>query len=100
MVCHKCDNSLCVNPDHLFLGTKLENFRDMERKGRRVIPRGSQKTLAKINEDDALQIKMRLRDGFTQKSIANEFGISRSIVQHIGQGLAWRHVSLPESETL
>lgn len=33
-VCHKCDVKLCVNPEHLFIGTAQENIHDMQRKGR------------------------------------------------------------------
>lgn len=33
-ICHRCDTRLCVNPDHLFAATQLENMRDMKRKGR------------------------------------------------------------------
>ena len=41
LVCHKCDVKLCVNPEHLFVGTSKDNTQDMIRKGRSGLLRDS-----------------------------------------------------------
>jgi hypothetical protein len=53
-VCHKCDVRHCVNPQHLFLGTQMDNMRDMIEKGRARKVRGSQQWQAKLDERKVL----------------------------------------------
>ena len=67
-VCHSCDNPLCVNPEHLWLGADKQNIADRDRKGRTGdggsamkklfgLSRGENNTAAKINEGTVLEIR-------------------------------------------
>lgn len=69
-VCHSCDNRKCVNPDHLFLGTQLDNIRDMYSKGRNKPLPGR-----KLNPITACVIREMVKLGATQRKVAAYFDI-------------------------
>jgi hypothetical protein len=80
-VCHKCDNRLCCNPSHLFVGTRLDNMRDAVRKGRQA--KGLSLPCAKLTELDKELIVKRAANGELYKSIARDFNIGRSHVSYV-----------------
>lgn len=82
-VCHKCDNPICVNPDHLFLGTHRDNMQDMARKGR------SGYHNAKINIDIATEIRAKHVRGL-EKSLAREYGVSPATIFNVVADKVWR----------
>lgn len=88
-ICHKCDNPLCVNPYHLFLGTAKENSQDMRRKGRGKETVGEQKNTAKLTEAQVIAIRADKR---TQYVIAADYGVNQSAISYIKTGKYWRHV--------
>jgi hypothetical protein len=90
-VCHRCDNPPCVNPDHLFLGTRAENMADMVAKGRSA--RGERAWMSPLTEADVLEI-VRLSDtDLSQREIGERFGITQSSVAQIVHGKSWGHVT-------
>jgi len=89
-VLHRCDVTLCVNPDHLFLGTHKDNMRDMAKKGRqRSGARGVTHGSARLTEEQVLAIRKDLRP---QAEIAIEHGISQPTVSDIKNGRRWKHL--------
>lgn len=89
-VLHRCDNPPCCNPDHLFVGTVLDNTRDMWRKGRGPKhPTGENAYTAKLTHASVLKIFKLLDEGMEQKKIAAMFNISRCHVTELKQGLYW-----------
>lgn len=87
VIMHSCDNRICVNPNHLSLGTPLENVQDRNAKGRTA--RGEKTAKAKLTSD---QVRMIREDTRGHKPVAIEFGVARSLVQRIRQGKGWNHV--------
>jgi len=86
LVMHKCDNPSCVNPNHLMIGTHVDNMRDMAEKNR------SAKTNASLTDDDVVTIKGRLSHGERPVEIAKDYPVGRSAVSLIKHGYNWRHV--------
>lgn len=85
-VLHKCDNKLCVNPNHLFLGTQLDNIRDMDMKGRRVSaqPYGENSGTCKFTDEKIRQIREKYSTGqYLVRELSDEFGVSTSHVSAI-----------------
>lgn len=91
-IMHSCDTPRCVNPDHLSIGSPLENARDMRDKDRHL--NGERNAKAKLTQEQVLAIKTLLaHSGLSQKTIAGLFGIKQMEVSRIKRGERWAHVA-------
>ena len=82
---HLCDNKKCINPQHLMLGSKLENSRDWAERGWR--------RTRKLTESDIIEIRKAVASGQPLKAIASRMGISKSHVCGVANGSFAKHVS-------
>lgn len=87
-VCHTCDNRSCVNPDHLFLGTTLDNVRDSVAKGRNAHGRTSGKTT--LVDAQVRFLRQARSTGVSGRSLAGLFGITEQSVCDIYKRRSWR----------
>jgi len=84
-VLHICHNPLCVNPDHLYLGTHEDNMRDLKRSGRGRGGKGA------TPEDTVRGIK-NAQDGASALSVAKKFNVNAETVRRIWSGERWSHI--------
>lgn len=91
-VCHRCDNTLCCNPRHLFLGTHQQNVDDCVTKQRHI--HGERHPDAMLSEDEVREI-LSAKDGprGTGRHLAQRFLVSPSTIAAIWSGRNWKHVS-------
>jgi Autographiviridae endonuclease len=102
-VCHHCDNMLCVNPAHLFLGTNADNSADMVAKGRSASgdrnasrlyfarrPRGEGHASSKLTAEEVATIRRLRANGTPRHVLATRFGVSRTHISRIVSHQSWR----------
>lgn len=93
IICHKCDNPSCCNPNHLFVGTDLDNCRDREMKGRGHDRTGGNHGRATTNEHAVILMRQIYSSGkYTHKKIAEMFKIKHSAVSDIMLRRCWNHI--------
>lgn len=98
-VCHRCDNPLCVRPDHFFLGTHRENAEDRTRKGRQA--RGDTNGYAKLTSANVVQMRaMYARGDGTMREIGARFGVDRATAHQAIVGDRWKDVPTLSAEQL
>lgn len=95
-VCHQCDNPSCVNPNHLFLGTTMENIHDAIQKGRKAVLRGEKSSVSKLTKEQVIEIRRLYNvDGLPAPEISARFNISTQSISGIAYFKSWRHVGGP-----
>jgi hypothetical protein len=100
IACHKCDNASCVNPDHLYWGSRRDNSRDfIERDGKslaRLKRQGKEQScerhpMAKLKNED-VKLILRVVGKIPRREIAQLFDVSIGTINLIATGKTWRHL--------
>lgn len=92
-VLHNCDIRKCVNPDHLYLGDRLQNVKDMWDRKRNPDRRGEKHHLRKLTDKEIIEIRQKyIPRIITQQDLAIEYGVTQGMIGHIVNNKNWVHI--------
>ena len=94
VLCHRCDNTSCVNPAHMFVGTVADNNNDMARKGRVARMRGEANGRAILTTETAMQIRLLRQSGVRSREIQARLGVPAGLVDSACHERRWRHLGI------
>lgn len=97
-ICHKCDNPICINENHLFAGTPKENTQDMVKKGRNSAKAGFNNPEAKLNSIQVERIRRKYTKGhksrpdnhYTIRGLALQYNVSTNTIFRVVHNLSYR----------
>jgi hypothetical protein len=96
IIMHSCDNGLCLNLNHLHLGTIKENNQDRSRKGRTVKTYGEENPNSKLKNEQVKEIKLYLKsmpwNKNTKKILSEKYKITPENINFIRNGITWKEI--------
>jgi len=97
LVCHKCDNPSCINPEHLFIGKNIDNVKDCMRKGRWMKQEGTQRYNAKLTDEIVRKARRKAQEPgqvawYVAKEYAGKYGVGISVMAKAIYRVTWKHV--------
>lgn len=96
VLCHSCDNKICVNPAHLHVGSQAENIADALRKGLSSTKLKPKDVLALRRELESYKLVRKLPAGVLQQ-FAERYGVTKGTISLIRHGRKWQSITVNKS---
>lgn len=85
---HICNNPICTNPDHLYLGSQQDNMDDKAKELRQA--KGQDINTCKLTEDDVINIRSLIGKGMGVPQLAETHGVTRETIYAIRDRVTWK----------
>jgi hypothetical protein len=93
LVLHKCDNPICSNPDHLYLGTQKDNIRDIYLRKRNHNQHGIKNHQSKLTEEKVIEIRKKYKGKHGELTmLGKEYGVNYNTIRMIIKKQRWKHI--------